>query len=301
MSYTLGSTVFGHDTVEEIFVEFPEKIKFDKQPSVEFFNSENNVKVTCLQKPPENIKSICAEQIMCTWSENSESNTQFTEEEKQKIFEELLSFKVLPNSMEAFNFTFKFEGMTLIEATHLLRHRLAKSIHWQCTADRFLTDDSVFIPSSIENSEFADEYKELTIKTKDFYQKMVNSRKISIMDARYILNRNNRYFCFMTFNIKEIIEFINQRKCTQVQPEIDNIIAKQMYDIVCETIPEFKKILSLKCGPNCHYLHVNPKRNTRLYKLDKIHEKFASEDLKKTNTVYGKTRAEMGVKYLPED
>ena len=175
-----------------------------------------------LQAPPKNFRDLCCEMIMSTWKDNANEKTEFS----QEIIDDLFSFKVLPNSMEAFNFTFKIEGLTHIESTHMLRHRTFKGIHYQCSGDRFLTHDSAFIPSSIENSKFKDKYIDLTIQTKEFYQEMVDSKEVTLMDARYILNRNNRYFAYFTMNIKEIIAFVNQRKCTAIQPEMDNEIAR---------------------------------------------------------------------------
>jgi len=274
--------------------DFPEAIRFNEKPTTKYYNSKNNIKVTMLQSPPKDFRDTCCEMIMSTWKDDANQETLYNEE----IINDLFSFKVLPNSMEAFNFTFKIEGLTHIESTHMLRHRTFKGIHYQCSGDRFLTHDSVFIPSSIENSEFNDRYRKITEDTKQLYQDMVDSKKISLMDARYILNRNHRYFAYFTMNIKEVLAFINQRKCTMIQPELDNVIAKQIYELVIKEIPELSKVLTLKCGPKCHFIISKPERNTRLYKPDKTHAKYMTDD---HGSIYNNTRLEMGCEYDEQD
>lgn len=280
-------------------VEFPMALRFHETPKTEFFKSSETINVTMTDWPAGDFKSRCAEMIMSTWADTPVIQSRdLTHEDVERIFMQLLEGKVLPNSMESLIFSFKIEGITLVEITHILRHRMFASIHAQCTADRFLTLDSAMIPTSIENSEFADEYRELTIKTKDLYQRMCDSQEISIMDARYILPRNHRYFYYVTMNLKDAMAFIKQRRCTAIQPELDNEIARQIYDNICKIIPEVRYVLSMTCDGSCHTTFGNDAHTTRLYQPDINHAQIISARKKKNinplNYVYTKTREQMG-------
>lgn len=292
----------------EPFVTFPMDLKFNpEQINTEFFNSEDCIKVTMLSGPTEGFRERCFDMIMSTWQDEvGMYNIPKTPENINKTFMKLLKGKVLPNSMEHIHFQFLLEGITLIEITHVLRHRLFYSIHAQCTADRFLTNDSAYIPSSIENSEFAEEYIALTVKTKELYQKMVDSREISIMDARYILPRNHRYFYYVGMNLRDAIAFIKQRRCTAIQPELDNVLAKQIYNHIASVIPEIINVFDLECDHTCHTTFGNDEHTTRLYQPDENHRKILEAAKKRrgddteinpANFIYTKTRQEMGSVY----
>lgn len=293
---------------EQDFIPFPMDLKFGETPTTEFYNSENSIKVHMMSHPEGNFRERCFDMIMSTWQDGvGEYQIPKTEDNINKTFRKLLAFKVLPNSMEHLHFQFRLEGLTLVEITHVLRHRMFNSIHAQCTADRFLTHDSAFIPSSIEGTEFEEEYIRLTKETKRLYQDMVNSRKISIMDARYILPRNHRYFYYVGMNLKDAIMFIKQRRCTAIQPELDNLLAKGIYDSITSVIPELRDFLSLQCDPGCHTTFGNDEHTTRLYQPDNNHRELLERKLPEgmainpDNFIYDKKRSEMGNFYNPGD
>lgn len=282
-------------------IELPMKLKFDEKQTTNFLTEDEAIKVIMLSHPQENFRENCYRQIMSTWEDKpiTEIKLMKHKEDIQKTFEELLSGKTLPNSMEGLNFTFLVTGLTHIEISHMLRHRSFSSIHALCSGDRDLRFDDVLIPKSIETSEFADEYKRLSNKCKDFYARMVDSKKISLMDARYILNRNHVYYYYFTMNLKDIIGFIHQRKCSQIQPYTDNLIAKGFYDNVIKIIPELSKFVSLKCDSKCHYVKTaNSGKATNLYLPDKSHDVF---DWNSENFIYDKRRYEMGIPKTIQD
>ena len=273
-------------------IDFPMEIRFNEEPETQYYNSEVNIMVNTLIHPPPNYKQICYDMIMATWRDHT-FHLDPSEKELNKVFNDLLTFKVLPNSMEALTFVFSIHGLTHIEISHLLRHRLFFSIHAQCSGDRFLNHDSVFIPSSIQNSKFCDEYEDITEKAKELYAKMVDSKEISLMDARYILTRNHRYFYYVGMNLKDALSFINQRKCTMVQPELDNILAHNIYYEIAKYIPEILDVSSLECNKSCHFVRSSDERNTRLYQPDENLDKLFEYNPR--NFVYMKTRKEMGI------
>jgi len=278
-------------------VKLPMELKFNEPVETKFQTENEAIKVIMINHPPKNYKEICYKMIMSTWADKPIKIA--TQEEIDKTFKELISFKTLPNSMEMLQFTFLIEGLTHIEISHMLRHRSFSAIHALCSGDRDLRKDNVLIPESIQNSRFVYEYKELSKKCKELYASMVDSKEISLMDARYILTRNHPYYYYFTMNLKDIMAFINQRKCTQIQPYTDNLIAKGIYKNIISIIPEVADVISLKCDARCHYIKTaNTGKATNLYLPDKTHDCF---DWNSNNFIYKKRRYELGIPKTIQD
>jgi len=284
---------------------FPMEVRFDEESHTTYYNSKSNLKLYMMSYPQEDFRKRCVEMMKATWSDRPFNVDYESIDEIDKQFMKILNYKVLPNSLEHIQFQFRVEGLTLVEVTHLLRHRMFSSIHAQCSADRFLQKDSVFIPSSIDNSEFSERYKKLTEDCKQLYCDMIDSKEISLLDARYILNRNHRYFYYFGCNLKDAMTFINQRKCTAIQPEMDNIFALQMYSHIVEVIPEIQKVLHLNCNENCFYITSDPEDSSRVNFPDGVHtdlirKKYGHESERLTGDYYLmglSERSDVGIDY----
>jgi len=277
--------------------EFPMKIYWNEEPTTEFLTEQEAFQVDLIDYPKDDFRKRCVLASLSTWNYKQE-NIQLTQNDIDKVFKEILTYKMLPNTMESLIFSFRFHNLTHIEISHILRHRMFFSICAVCSGDRDLRHDNVMIPESIQNSKFKEKYEKLSEECKQLYSEMLDSKDISLMDARYILNRNHCYDYYISMNLKDAIAFINQRKCQQVQPFSDNILAKRIYDHICSIIPEIKDIISLKCDKSCHFTK-NLERNTRLYLPDKTHEQLF--EYNENNFVYHKTREEMGVPKWVQD
>ena len=90
-------------------------------------------------------------------------------------------------------------------------------------------------------------------EAKSLYADMVDSKIVSMMDARVILPKCMETFYIARFNLKDLIGFIKQRQDVQIQPEVDNIIATRIARIVCESIPEVATCLDFN-KPDMHYV-----------------------------------------------
>jgi thymidylate synthase ThyX len=280
-------------------IKLPMKLKFNKPVKTKFLTENEAIKVTMINYPPKNYKEICYRMIMSTWADKPIDISKIKQEDINRTFKELISFKILPNSMEMLNFTFLIEGLTHIEISHMLRHRNFSAVHALCSGDRDLRNDNIVIPESIKNSEFKEKYEKLSQQCKELYAKMVDSKNISLMDARYILTRNHLYYYYFTMNLKDALAFINQRKCTQIQPYTDNLIAKKIYENIISVIPEVADVISLKCDERCHYVKTaNTGKATNLYLPDKTHDCF---DWNSDNFIYKKKRYELGIPKTIQD
>jgi thymidylate synthase (FAD) len=103
---------------------------------------------------------------------------------------------------------------------------------------------------------------------------MIDSKKISIMDARYILPRCLSTFYYMRMNLKDTIAFIKQRMDKQIQPETDNIIAYKMYMELMKVYPYATGLIDIH-APSAFYVKMaRTGQATNLYQPDADSDTF---------------------------
>jgi thymidylate synthase (FAD) len=236
-------------------VTLPMDLKFGQEPVTNYINNLESLNVEVIDAPTrEQAQKIAWHMTKATWAD-SPSETSFdkaTPEEASINLQDVLNFRALPTPMECLGFTFKISGIDTQTVTHLIRHR-AGSFAAQCTGDRDLRNDNVLVPESIENSDFHHRFIEVAAAAKQLYSDMVDSRVVSLMDARVILPKALETFYIARFNLKDLIGFIRQRQDVQIQPEVDNILATRIARAVCEAIPEVTTCLDFN-KPDMHYV-----------------------------------------------
>jgi len=236
-------------------VTLPMDLKFGQDPVTNYINNLESLNVEVIDAPTrEQAQKIAWHMTKATWAD-SPSETSFdkaTPEEASINLQDVLNFRALPTPMECLGFTFKISGIDTQTVTHLIRHR-AGSFAAQCTGDRDLRNDNVLVPESVENSDFHDRFIEVAAAAKQLYSDMVDSRVVSLMDARVILPKALETFYIARFNLKDLIGFIRQRQDVQIQPEVDNILATRIARAVCEAIPEVTTCLDFN-KPDMHYI-----------------------------------------------
>jgi len=236
-------------------VTLPMELKFDQVPVTHYINNLESLNIELIDGPTrEQAQKIAWHMTKATWADTP-SETAFenaTPEEASLNLQDVLNFRALPTPMECLGFTFKISGIDTQTVTHLIRHR-AGSFAAQCTGDRDLRNDNVLVPESVENSDFHHRFMEVAAAAKQLYADMVDSRVVSLMDARVILPKSLETFYVARFNLKDLIGFIRQRQDVQIQPEVDNIIATRIAKIVCTAIPEVSTCLNFE-KPDMHYV-----------------------------------------------
>ncbi len=236
-------------------VTLPMELKFDQVPVTHYINNLESLNIELIDGPTrEQAQKIAWHMTKATWADTP-SETAFenaTPEEASLNLQDVLNFRALPTPMECLGFTFKISGIDTQTVTHLIRHR-AGSFAAQCTGDRDLRNDNVLVPESVENSDFHYRFMQVAAAAKQLYSDMVDSRLVSLMDARVILPKALETFYIARFNLKDLIGFIRQRQDVQIQPEVDNIIATRIAKIVCTAIPEVSTCLNFE-KPDMHYV-----------------------------------------------
>ena len=264
-------------------VKLPMALRFGEKPTTQFKNNLDAIKVTLMQAPTmDDLRKYLPAFANATWSDLPEDYDNIPIDEKDEIIRDVFLGKTLPTALETINLNFRIEGISLQEVTHIIRYRNA-SFSADCSGDKWWTHKAALVPSSIQNSSdfdlsgnesFYDRYKKIVEDAKQLYCDMIDSKKISIMDARYILPRCLETYYYMRLSLKDALHFIKQRIDKQIQPETDNVIAYQMYCEILRQFPVANGIVDIH-APS--YFYINTARTgkaTNLYFPDADSDKF---------------------------
>jgi len=253
------------------------QLRFDEEPTTEFKNDLESIDVELIDWPdPERARKMVYQWVHQTWADHS---SQFAPEKVpewqwSKALEDCLNFRALPTPLEALGFTFRISGIDLQFVTHLIRHR-AGSFGARCTGDRWLSHESALVPGPIQNSpELYERWQKIVEESKQLYCDMINTRKISIMDARTILPKCLEQEYISRFNLKDLVGFFKQRFDRQVQPVHDNLIAYYMLIEIAKIFPEITSCVNPH-APAMHYVKTaRTGKATNLYFPDKDSDIF---------------------------
>ena len=241
--------------------EFPMKLKFWKKPTTDFKNNLKSISVKLIMSPSiKDIEKTCIPFANATWVDEpwdeKKMSENMSEETKALFLHHIFQRKILPQTLENISLTFLIDGISLQEVTHILRTRRA-TFSAECSGDKFLTDKEFLVPTAIENSigsgwnvdgvakenNFYGRYKEICLAAKKLYQDMVNTKEISIQDARYIMPRCLETFYYMRMDLGEAMRFISDRVDRQIQPQDDNVVAYGMMLELCRRYPILTKTI----------------------------------------------------------
>lgn len=212
-------------------------------------------------------------------------------EECTQVIQDMFDGNILPSSRETVQFVFLLSNIDKVDVTHLLRHR-DFSFSAVCSADRDLRHEKALVKNSIrEHESFAIRFCHLVQQCKELYAEMVDTKEISMLDARTILPVCLEHHYFVRCNLNGVINFVSQRIDRQIQPESDNIVALKMWIEVVKQFPQAKKIIDVH-RPDMFYCKTVPTgRNSNIY-MPEIPRNDTFE-YKKQWFIYKKQRSEM--------
>lgn len=277
------------------FVDFLFKIHFNEAPNGKFL-TEKDIEVVLIDFPRGDFRKIVAKKILSTWGDNPVDNV--SDRQAKELFIKMLKGKTLPNPMEALTFSFLIKNITNVEMIYFLRHRTLSSILAKTSGEKDIRHNDIFIPNQIKESKYKDRYEQLIKACFQLYAEMTDDN-ISIMQSRMVLPKATIEWGYFTFNLKDFIAFINQRKCTQVHSNLMNLVVEKMYNEVFKIIPEIVDVVNIKCDKKCFWINAPLEENTRLTLPDKNHSSLFYYNPK--NYFYGKTRLEMNDERTVQD
>jgi len=273
-------------------ITLPMAIRFGEEPTTEFVNSLDALKLELVDSPDsKTIRQAVYCFVKSTWADKHVPYSEATDADLSKTLEDVFAGRALPAAMELIGLTFLVGGIDTQTVTHLIRHR-AGSFAAQCTGDRWLSHERSLVPGSIENSpEFFGRWQAHVKEAKQLYVDMVDSKTISLMDARHVLPKCIETFYYMRMNIRDAFGFIKQRQDKQIQPEEDNILAALMAREILRVFPEAHVAINLR-EPAWHYIKTfRNGTGTNLYWPDEDSEKHLTYH--PNDTIYEATRDDM--------
>jgi thymidylate synthase ThyX len=273
-------------------ITLPMALRFGEEPQTEFVNNLDALNVQLIDAPdPRTIRKAVYCFVKSTWADKPVDFEAATDADLSKTMEDVFAGRALPAAMELIGLTFLVGGIDTQTVTHLIRHR-AGSFAAQCTGDRWLSHERSLVPESVQNSpEIYERWKNHVREAKQLYSDMVDTKKISLMDARHVLPKCLETFYYMRMNIGDALRFIKQRQDKQIQPEEDNIIAALMAREILRVFPEAHVAINLR-EPAWHYIKTfRNGTGTNLYWPDSDSEKHLTYH--PDDTIYQATRDQM--------
>ena len=269
-------------------VKFPMPIRFGEKQKTEFKNNIEAIKVSLVQAPTmEELRKYIPDFTTATWEDNAMHNKYLDDKQKDKLIYMAFMGKLLPSALETIKLQFCFENVSYQDLSHILRYRTG-TYSVECSADKWWNNKNAVVPTSIENSdEIYEEFKDLVIKTKELYVKMLDTKKISLIDARYILPRCMETYVWASFSLKDILHLIDHRIDKQIQPDSDNVLAYKIIEELLKYYPLLVNKIDIH-KPSYFYVHTaRTGRCTNLFMPDKDSDIY---EYNEEDYVYGTTR-----------
>lgn len=256
----------------------PMPLRFNEKPTTEFINNLDAMEVTLLNYPT--VDQLIEEIIPftnATWNDDpiAVRDSMSMKEKIQNVYD-AFHFKYLPQSLETVNLTFLIKGIDLQTVTHLLRNRVGFTFSAECSGDKWWTHKRSLVPNAVQQSdEFYKRWQEITIAAKQLYCDMIDSKQISIMDARHILPRNLETYYLMHVNFLSLLNFLKQRIDKQIQPEEDNVLAYKLLLATIEKVPFAINVVNIHAPAMNYVTMARTGKATNLYFPDKDSDIFA--------------------------
>lgn len=221
--------------------------------------------------PWDQLRKYIPDFVDATWG-----IVEHTKEEEEDILIRMFKGEHLPGSMKTFQFTFRVDYMTYIGVSHWLRHQDI-TFSAVCTGDRPLDLDDVMVPESIMNSpKIMEKFEKACKLMYEAYDEAVDSKKISTMDARYLLPKTTEQHYYMSMDWLTLVKVIKQRIDRAIQPVEDNIIAMKMWNEILRVYPKLKDLHIIDVDQENKFYQANARkeRSTNLYLPEPQDDKF---------------------------
>lgn len=269
---------------------------------INYVNDLDAINVTILNTSNlDKLTSYIPELVMATWNENiDEFNDNLTNEDREKFVFRALQGKFIPTCLESINITFKIEGITWHDVSHLIRHH-GFAFAADCSGDKIIENRAIAKPEFIDELQLFEEYNDAMKKLMHIYNVAINNN-VHIQDARLMLPRTMTTFYYVTGSLNTCIKFIRQRIDRQVQPKSDNIVAMQLLLKLCEYLPALTQIITPDI-PNIFYINETQTNFASKWELPLEQNKKKLENIKlnKNDFIYENGRDTLiGNKYFVE-
>jgi hypothetical protein len=238
-------------------------MKWNQIPETEYKRMYDALKVELIEAPSYNELCTFIPQFgEATWEDHPKDV--YSKAESEECVNDMFAGKYVPTALETVNIIVRVSGIDICDVTHFLRHR-SFSFSAQCTGDRDLRHDPVIVKEAIlKNDEFYERYVDIVEQAKMLYADMVDSKEVSLLDARTILPRNTETYYYIKGPLNAWLAFIKARTDVQIQPKSDVLMGMKVYEILCDLYPPLRGVIDV-AGPDWWYINtVNTKRSSNM-------------------------------------
>ena len=151
--------------------------------------------------------------------------------------------------LEHCTFTFKIEGISRACSHQLVRHRIAS---YSQQSQRYVTYSNLEWATTGVPTETVDELEEYCDYALTAYLDMIE-RGVKAEDAREVLPNATPTIVYVTFNLRALMHFCNERMCTRAQKEIREVANGMAREVFAaqQISDEEKEILTTVLVPKC--------------------------------------------------
>ena len=195
---------------------------------------------------PEVKKSYIAYRRCYSDKSLSELEQEFESKSTEQIMSFIFEHKLHESALEHIVFCFSIDEFSRISSQQETRHRIQsvsqQSQRYCLTKDRI----EIIVPPKIEKHEdLSDWYNRINDEVFRFYNACLE-RGIPKEDARYAFMNGTKTRLIVSFNLRSLMNFMNERLCFKAQWEVRNL-ANDMKNEVISSFKELGAFLVPKC------------------------------------------------------
>lgn len=268
------------------------RIKVGQKPKTKFIDEENSIIVKLIQWPDKKQ----SEKMLVNFAygyKYADAYSKLSAKERKQAIKNLITEGTLPKGLEALgNFVFSIENISLTVSHCVVRHRFFTIIQ-SSTAVEDLRDETFLMPRSFARDElFYEKIKNWYLEGKSLYCEAVDSKGLSVQNARLLIPKNNCNHMLVAANLMAIKNAYAQRVCTCEEPIQNNIIFNKMRELIIDKFPYLDSYFKSGCETG-QCLHTKTGKAANIvFKRDKLHTKFIKGKYS-DNTLHDQTRDEM--------
>jgi thymidylate synthase ThyX len=265
-------------------------IKHNEIPQTTFVDNQNAVRVTMIDYPdPVRLKSLVVNMAGASWFPNL--TNYLNEQEVDKEFTDTMSGDGLGQAMEAMEFTFLVEGLSLHGTHALVRNRIGIAYMQQSHAVRDFRHDNILVPRAYGKfPDLLERYKQWCCEGKQLYADLLDTSDVSISDARLSLPKTIPSHIYFTCNFITLQNIYAKRSDTQEESIEMNLMSEEIKHAVVEVFPYLEKYLVRACDKGtCMHNRKGFKSNC-IFARDELHKVAGYKD---EFTLHDKTKEEL--------
>lgn len=247
------------------------RLKHGMVPFTDFVRYPDSVRVSMVDFPDiSRVMCVLVDMSMSSWLPNYSKG--LTAGEVEIAAHDLLSGSTLSLAMEALQFTFLVEGLTLHDSHALVRNRIGIVYAQQSQAVRDLRYDSALFPVSYERfPALFDRYKKWVADGKQLYSDLLDTKDVSVADARLSLPKTIPVWIYFSCNLSTLISLLEKRLCSQEESIGLNEMSRQIVCLVAEKFPFLEPYLKSACVKGRCFHQKQGFKSNCIYKRDSLH------------------------------